>query len=123
MGHARWAVGHKGQASAVEIEVVQLDANATNSLIRAVVDGEFVGASLPAKFNIRVNNIPVKFRVGVYVEANAAAEHQRSNELLREPNSQRAEIHDPVKAEWADALTQGAATGDRELGVVEKVFL
>ena len=92
-----WVVRHEWNTGAIEVEVIEAETNAANPFVRVEVDANVVAPPLPAHFNIGVGDTAVILRSWVNIEFDAGADQQWSDDLLRDADTNRAEVHHPVE--------------------------
>ena len=118
----RWGMRNERNAAAIEVEVVEAEANATNSFIRIEVKTKVVAATLPAQLDVGVDHLSVVTGAGIHIQIHPGAQHQRADDLLCDAEAEGAEINNPVELKGAGTVAQGATADQRQLSEVQKGF-
>ena len=116
----RWGMRNERNAAAIEVEVVEAEANATNPFVGVEVKTKVVAAALPAQLDVGVDDIPVIAGARVDIHVHPGAQKQGSDDLLGDADAESSEVNNPVKFEGACTIAQGATTDHRDLGEVQK---
>ena len=113
-------MGNEGDAASLKVEVVETEANTTNSFVRIEIQAKVVAAALPAQFNVGVDHFSVVAGAGIHIQVHPGAEHERADDLLGNAEAEGAEINNPVELKGAGTVAQGATADQRQLGEVQK---
>ena len=116
----RWGMRNERNAAAIEVEVVEAEANATHPFVGVEVKTQVVAAALPAQFDVGVDDIPVIAGARVDIHIHPGAQKQRADDLLGDADADSSEVNNPVELEGAGTIAQRATTDQRDLGEVQK---
>ena len=106
----RWGMRNERNAAAIEVEVVEAEANATHPFVGVEVKTQVVAAALPAQFDVGVDEIPEIAGARVDIHIHPGAQKQRADDLLGDADAESSEVNNPVELEGAGSLLQGAPT-------------
>ena len=118
----RRRMGNEGHAASLKVEVVEAEANTTNSFVRIEVQAKVVAATLPAQLDVGVDHFTVITGAGIHIQVHPGAQHQRADDLLGDAEAEGAEINNPVELKGAGTVAKGAPTDQRQLGEVQEGF-